>query len=233
MSNILWGALERLKPGDLSAIKKRFPIAYIPWGAIEWHGLHNPLGLDAIKARGLCERLAEKTGGVVLPPFYVGMDTIKPFKGFGNTLDYSREVVEALVRETLEQLADEGFRVLVLLTGHYGSHHVQTVKVTAQEFASAHSDVQVWAFPDSDPLDGFHAPDHAGLGETSLMLYLQPELVDLSRLDEDREITLDSDGIMGGDPRKATPQIGRQQMQRIFENTLPKIQQMLERVSED
>ena len=36
---------EFLRPDEYNAIRKTEPIAYLPWGAHEWHGLHNPLGV--------------------------------------------------------------------------------------------------------------------------------------------------------------------------------------------
>jgi creatinine amidohydrolase len=51
---------EEMRPDQLEAIKREKPIAHLPWGAHEWHGPHNALGLDSIKrhhqARRLCGR---------------------------------------------------------------------------------------------------------------------------------------------------------------------------------
>ena len=38
------------------------------WSQQEWHGVHNPVGLDTLKAYALTMELCKVTGGVVLPP---------------------------------------------------------------------------------------------------------------------------------------------------------------------
>ena len=48
------------------------PAFAVPVGTIEWHGHHNPLGLDALKAHALCVRAAEQCGGVAMPPLWYG-----------------------------------------------------------------------------------------------------------------------------------------------------------------
>ncbi|MGB9620498.1 MAG: creatininase family protein, partial [Armatimonadota bacterium] len=103
---------EEMRPDDCKRARDAAPIAYIPWGAHEWHGRHNPLGLDTLKAHGQCLALCAEAGGVVFPPVYCGHKTMKPHAGFDCTLEFSRECVELLASEYLEQLADEGFKVI-------------------------------------------------------------------------------------------------------------------------
>lgn len=62
----------RLRPAQIAARKQQLPVAYIGLGILEWHGLHNPYGLDGLKADGIAARLARELGGTVMPPFYWG-----------------------------------------------------------------------------------------------------------------------------------------------------------------
>jgi creatinine amidohydrolase len=62
----------RLRPRELVARRNEMPVAYIGLGILEWHGLHNPLGLDGFKANGIALHLAEQLGGVVMPPLFWG-----------------------------------------------------------------------------------------------------------------------------------------------------------------
>lgn len=229
MSHRKWGRYERLRPAEVDAMRRETPIAYVPWGALEWHSYHNPIGLDGLKAHALCEAMARETGGVVLPVFYVGTDTIKPFKGFRHTLDYSEEVVAGMVATTLEQVADEGFLVIVLLTGHYGGRHVHVVRQCAEAFQRTHPDVALWAFPDCEVLEGAYPANHAAHGETSFLLLFEPTLVDLTRLPTDRLTTLDDDGVWGDDPREATAAAGAAMLRTFLERTVPRILSLLER----
>ena len=229
MAKSSWGQYELLRPAQIDEILRHKPIAYLPWGALEWHSYHNPIGLDGIKAHSLCKALAKETGGVVLPPVYIGTDTIKPLKGFPHTLEHSAESVERLCTEFLEQLASEGFKVLVVVTGHYGGEHVKAVKKSTTEFSNRHPDIGLWAFPDSEPLEGLYPANHAARGETSFQLLFMPELVDQSLLPSDRETTLDKDGVWGEDPRKATAEAGAEMLKAFLQNAVPKINELLDK----
>ncbi len=227
MNNIQWGAYELLRPAQIEAIRASAPIAYLPWGALEWHSYHNPIGLDGLKARGLCEALASETGGVVLPPVYAGTDTIKPFKGFGHTLEHAGTTIRALCLEYLQQLADEGFRVIVLVTGHYGGAHVAAIKETVETFQSAYPHVRAWALADWEPHKDHFEGNHAAKGETSYMALWHPQTVELAALPADRVTTLDEDGVMGEDPRSASAEHGQAQLAVFVANTVPQIQRLL------
>lgn len=61
-----------LRPRQMIERRNAVPIAYMGLGILEWHGLHNPLGLDGIKANGVACNLARKLGGLVMPPQYWG-----------------------------------------------------------------------------------------------------------------------------------------------------------------
>lgn len=228
MSQPLWGNYEQLRPAQIEAIRARTPIAYLPWGALEWHSYHAPIGLDGIKAHGLCEALAKETGGVVLPAVYVGTDTIKPYKGFHHTIEHATETVTKLCLEFLEQLADEDFKVIVLITGHYGEGHVKAIQAAAEVFRNSHPNIGLWAMPDSEPLEGAFPKNHAARGETSFQLLFKPELVDLSLLPAEREATLDDDGVLGEDPRRASSAEGAEMLQVFLKNAVPKIRKLLE-----
>lgn len=223
----MWGKYELLRPAQVEAIRAAAPIAYIPWGALEWHSYHNPIGLDGLKARVLCEALAEETGGVVLPPVYVGTDTIKPFKGFYHTIEHAEDTVRVLCREYMAGLVDEGFKVIVLLTGHYGGGHVRALKDATEQFGREHPDVRVWTLTDYEPHEGYFEGNHAAKGETSYMMHFYPESVDLSLLPADRRTTLDEDGVMGQDPREASAAHGQEQLEVLVRNTASQVKQLL------
>ncbi|UCH36058.1 MAG: creatininase family protein, partial [Armatimonadota bacterium] len=44
--------MQFMRPGQLEAAGRKFPVVYVPFGLIEWHGPQLPLGNDAIKAHG-------------------------------------------------------------------------------------------------------------------------------------------------------------------------------------
>ena len=99
---------EEMQPSEINAVLRSCPLAYVVWGALEWHGVHNPIGLDALKAYYMTLELCRATGGVVLPPVYCGYQTMKPHAGFKHTIEVPAEVVMGLANAYLDQAADEG-----------------------------------------------------------------------------------------------------------------------------
>ncbi|MCS7252799.1 MAG: creatininase family protein [Armatimonadota bacterium] len=223
---------ELMRPGEIESERQHAPIAYIPWGSLEWHGLHNAIGLDALKAHAIALDAADITGGVVLPPIFAGYGTMKPFKGFKHTIEVSAETIKALLRELLEQLKDEGFKVLVLIMGHYGKQHVDALMSICEEFQSRHCDIVVLAFPEYQVAveDGIRG-DHAGAYETSLMMHYYPETVDLTLLPKGRKLSIDEDGVGGEDPRvQASAQFGKETAQLIVRRIAERVNETLKSI---
>ena len=52
-----------LRPGQIAERRDAYPVAYIPIGTIEWHGLHNPVGADTLQAEGLAQFLIRMLKG--------------------------------------------------------------------------------------------------------------------------------------------------------------------------
>src|SRR5512136_2909050 len=96
---------ERALPWQVREAIANVPLAYVPLGALEWHGEHAALGLDGIKAQTICEQAARRTGGVLFPVVQWGAFHTMPFPF---TPCYSRRAMKRLVRRTLNYLADWG-----------------------------------------------------------------------------------------------------------------------------
>ena len=84
-----------------------------PLGALEWHGDHLPLGLDGLVAEAFCERLAEATGGILLPGTWQPMTTLP----HAYSISIPAETVCAVWRGLLAELARVGARTICLVTG--------------------------------------------------------------------------------------------------------------------
>lgn len=211
---------ELLRPHELEEVVKRAPVAYIPLGSLEWHGRHLPLGNDAIKAYEICLRAAEKTGGAVFPPLYWGVECLK-LRGAGvrdGTVDVDYWSYRSFLLDVVRRVVKQGFRVVVLLTGHYSREQVAVVKKVAEECEKmtgrvkpkGTSPIRVLALPEYElATDIGYRGDHAAMWETSILLYLRPELVDMSRL-------TDMLGVDGEDPRtRASRELGRRVVELI------------------
>ncbi|MCW8984504.1 MAG: creatininase family protein, partial [Thermoanaerobaculales bacterium] len=58
--------LEFLRPKELEEAQAACPTIFQPLGTIEWHGVHNVVGVDSLKAHALCVR-ADRVGGGIAP----------------------------------------------------------------------------------------------------------------------------------------------------------------------
>jgi creatinine amidohydrolase len=219
-------------PQQIDQVIQECPFAILPWGAHEWHGPHNAIGLDTVKCYHMALDLCKAVGGVVLPPVYCGYQTMKPWRGFHHTLEFTRETVFGLALQYLEQLYDEGFRVMLILMGHYGGKHVETLQEAVQRFCDCHSKARAVAWQDYLPAGWVNVKggDHAGRNETSLLMHYRPDLVELNRLPTDGEITIDTFGVGGEDPRQATAEHGKYLAELFVEQAAPKIRELLKEV---
>jgi len=159
------------------------PIAWIPLGLVEWHSEHLPLGLDGIKARALCVAAARRAGGIVLPVNWWNRPGLANLEG---TMVFTAECMQRLLTEILEEVEISGFKVAVVLTGHYGKTQENAVREIAEAFQRSHA-LKVWALTEKELIVGetilgwkAHG-DHAGTSETALLLAIAPELVKMDR----------------------------------------------------
>jgi len=218
---------EEMKPREINAVVRETPIAYLVWGSLEWHGVQNPVGLDTLKAYEMTLELCQETGGVVLPPVYCGYQTMKPWARFGHTFEHSKELVFQYALEFLENLYEEGFKVIVLIMGHYGNKHVDTLREAVTRFTGEHSYPRVLAITDYEPASWVQVQggDHAGKNETSLMMHFRPDLVDVLRLPEGA-LSWKRDGC-SENAKEATPDHGAMLARLFVEQAAPKVRELL------
>ena len=185
------GRMEEMRPDELEQVLAEAPVAFLPLGTFEHHGWHLPVCFDAIKARALCERVARRTGGTVLPAFFYG--TGGGHVGYKWTLILPEAQITLLIEATLDHLARQGFKVVVILTGHYPKEQVDMVHRLAREAGGRHPLVQFIGLTEPEvttpqPGDGYGG-DHAAKYETSIALALNPDWVCLDQLTAGREPT--------------------------------------------
>ena len=175
-----WGRYEELRPDQLEALVAESPVAYWPLGLLEHHGWQLPLGLDGVKAQRLCERLAEATGGVVLPVMWWGGEG-----GHGEfkwTLYQEPDAARTIFATTAQRLLAFGFRALVAVAGHYPWRSI--TDAVLPPLAEANPGVLfIWGTEMELGGDDLRLPgDHAARWETAYGLALLPEFVDMDAL---------------------------------------------------
>lgn len=216
-----WGRYAELRPSELEQIIAAMPIAYLPWGTLEWHGPHLPLGLEGFTAEALAERVAQRTGGVLLPTTWWPI-TALPHRF---SLSIQSEVIQSLWDGIFAQLACAGFRMIVLLSGHHAEAH-ELVMMDAAEHAMAEHGILVLAVPPLALVDE-RMLDHAAHWQTALMLALRPRLVDLSVLGP---MPLDpaTTAVLGDDPRRATAGQGESALRLATERLAVGVQSLVQ-----
>jgi creatinine amidohydrolase len=229
-----------LRPEQIVERRTACPIAYIPIGTIEWHGLHNPVGADTLQAEALAIICAEKGGGLAFPPLYYGesrseslieanasdrdqvaqkmgldprnFDPDKmPFSPMEQTLNYNR-----LLLHILAEVESLSFQVGVLVAGHYPliDHARAAVLQFNKRRHSRYNGMLAWAFVDYMLIEDQYdcAGDHAGGWETSHILATHPETVDLSRLGPKNSPLVSTSGKMS--PWDANAEFGRETLEK-------------------
>lgn len=204
---------ERMFPREFRQAMERLPVVFLPLGTVEWHGEHDALGLDALKAHALCVEAARKAGGgIVHPPVYGGMGGLD--KPATVVLEPEDAWENLLLRPWLEKLCYEfhrqGFKAIIMLTGHYGHNQQIVVRETAARM-SVRLQIPVLGTPEYWLAhDLGYLGDHAGIGETSLLWHLRPELVAMDRIGDDPAY-----GADGRIERGSSPELGRKYAETI------------------
>lgn len=117
-------------------------IAYLPSGVVEWHGNHLPIETDFLTAVKLCEMLAKKVPGYILPPLYLGTDKHAVIRGkklfgmdrhLGKKLPGNIYYLEPIQLEKLlialgKSLKAQGFKKIFVIAGHAGSGHLNALQ---------------------------------------------------------------------------------------------------------
>jgi creatinine amidohydrolase len=172
---------------EFAALDADQVIAVLPIASIEQHGPHLPVCTDACANKAVIERtlelLPDDLPVIVLPIMPVGK--ANEHSAFPGTLSLSSETVQRLWTEIAESVHRAGIRKLVFFNSHGGNGRI--LPVVAREIrvrldmlvilANLRSDIPGDLFPEDERRYGIHG----GSIETSRMLYLRPDLVNMSK----------------------------------------------------
>ena len=187
-----------MRPEELALALRGNPLIICPWGELEWHGAHFPLGLDGPVAEAFRERLAEATGGILLPGTWLPMTTLP----HANSISIPAETVCAVWRGLLAELARVGARTIGLVTGHYAQGHELEMYRESQKAMARREGLRVIAASPLELLSLGELLDHAGRSEAAQLLSVRPDLVRLDLFEEG------GNAVIGEDPRGATREEG-------------------------
>ncbi|MBM9459995.1 creatininase family protein [Nocardioides sp. zg-536] len=241
-------------PACGSAAAEGDPLFLQPIGAVEHHGAHLPLATDALVADAVAARLVTERPDldvVVMPTLTYG--TSNEHVWAPGTVSLSPVTLLAVLDDVAASVRRAGGRRFAFLNAHGGNTNL--LRVAIREIRVKHDLMTFLAHCDLPPDNGGPAGDpreeglgiHGGLGETSMMLHLFPELVDLSLaerripswINEYRALGFEQgseyawlseditvDGVIG-DPTLATAEHGRARVAESVRNVAAAVEEML------
>jgi len=175
---------EELTAGDFrTAIQQSRETCLLPFGILEKHGPHLPLGTDLLNVRYAALHAADQEYAVVFPEYYFGQ--IFEARHQPGTIAYSRQIQLDLLQETTDEMARNGCKKVIILNGHGGNESL--LPFFAQTQLEKPHDYVVYVVgliqpPAGGPARKSTGPDmHAGEVETSTTMVSHPDLVHLDR----------------------------------------------------
>jgi creatinine amidohydrolase len=222
---------EELTAEDFAkGIQKSGGTCMLPFGILEKHGPHLPLGTDLLDVRYAALHAAEQEYAVVFPEYYFGQ--IFEAKSQPGTIAYSSELQLELLQQTTDEMARNGCKKIIIVNGHGGNEYL--LPYFAQSQLDQPHDYVVYIFDQRTPETGGPPKKttmdmHAGESETSKMMIARPDTVHQERASKEsgadqHRVNLPDDVYTGiwwyarfpnhysGDGSAATKELGEFQM---------------------
>lgn len=205
------------------------PVVLVPMGSTEQHGPHLPVATDAIVAAAVALEAAPHIGRVIdreviiAPTIPYGASG--EHQGFPGTISIGHEALAVMLIELVRSTSAWAHRI-VFVNGH-GGNMATLSAVVDQMRDEKHTVSAVGCAPETS------TDAHAGYDETSVMLFLRPDLVDMARAEVGNTAALSdllpalmaqgmrpvtANGVLG-DPRSASAEAGR----RIFAELVDRV----------
>tara|TARA_R110001583_G_scaffold134563_1_gene286283 strand:+ start:776 stop:1549 length:774 start_codon:yes stop_codon:yes gene_type:complete len=220
-------------------VKDGEAVIMLPIGAIEQHGPHMSMNPDVLIPKAISEGVAKKSDStLVAPPISYGYKSqVKSGGGnfFPGTTCINGKTLIDTIKDVVVAYARHGNRKFVLVNGHYENSMfiIEGIDLALEHLRHEGIDAKVvvlsyWDFVTQETIeevfpDGFTGWDveHGGVLETSLMLHLHPELVNMDKVMDHEPATFPPYDVFPSDPswvpesgtlssaRKATAEHGK------------------------
>jgi creatinine amidohydrolase len=175
---------EELTAADFrAAIQQSKGTCLLPFGILEKHGPHLPLGTDLLNVRHVSLQATQQEFALVFPQYYFGQ--IFEAKHEPGTVAYSMELQLKLLQETTDEMARNGCKKVLIVNGHGGNEHL--LPFFAQAQLDKPHDYVVYVLdgerskPGGPKKKSTGIDYHAGENETSNTMVSHPDLVHLDR----------------------------------------------------
>ena len=186
-------------PDFITAIHQSQGVCVLPFGILEKHGAHLPLGTDLLDVRFAVMNAVKQEYAVVFPEYYFGQ--IFEAQQQPGTVAYSLTTQLTLLQETVKEMARNGCKKVVIVNGHGGNESLLPLFAQSQLASPRDYVVYVFGLPDTDvpgrPAKRNRIDMHAGETETSNMLIARPDLVHQDRASQQSGADQNRDPLPG------------------------------------
>ncbi len=230
--------LSEMNACDLKQFIKHETVGLLIFGACENHGDHMPFGSDFIMPFELAKRVAASYGKkmIVFPPIPYGVSS--HHKDFFMTISFEPDTMVNVIRDILQSLVNNSITRILIINGHDGN--IAPIELASRIIKERNPGVVIscleswWTLVGSinkELFDVWNGLGHGGEAETSAMLAVRPDLVNMTVAPKDvvpklpdnvrifwkfKELT---DTGATGAPRRATRKKGDEIIS-ILENVL-------------
>jgi creatinine amidohydrolase len=156
----------------------RDPRLIVPVGTCEQHGPHMPLGCDTIIVERLADDLSAEFAVLLAPTLEYGVNVATEAHFVGNA-SVRRKTLHRALNDLIDAWELTGLKEFILLTAHEHDPHLEALSTVITSGARIRV-VDIFAVDFADLLEGQSEPMHGDEVDTSLMLHIAPELVDMS-----------------------------------------------------
>jgi len=227
-------------PDVRSALTAGYTTVVVAVGSTEQHGPHLPTMTDTRIGDAMAHRVALKLGNALLART-IPVGVSEHHLAFGATISLKPETLKLIVRDYVDSLVRDGFRRIIFLPSHGGNFGPLAQAI--EDAREAHPDVAITGYTDLFGITGLlnrasatfgisegESGAHAGENETSLMMFLEPDLIARDRFAPgyvgplgEKEVqvifergmpALTENGVIG-DPRTASAEKGEVYLERL------------------
>lgn len=225
--------------------KTEKPTCLVPVGSIEQHGTHCCYGTDSIIPEEICDRVTENINALIAPTLDYGIS--RAHAGFPGIAYLSRTTMFDVISDIAYSLCEGGFDDVVFINGHYCNQEPiksacdeVSYEIPPDKYVYGFSYWEALASEDLKEYISLEAGIHANIGETSTILAIDENLVDLENAEcENVDIPKDipnprllknllsisvpefiyrvTESGVWGDPTKATLELGEESLVKISE----------------
>ena len=164
-----------MRPDEIAKVIDADPRLIVPVGTCEQHGPHMPLGCDTIIVERLSDDLSAEFGVLRAPTLEYGVNVVTEVRYAGNA-SLRRKTLHRALNDLLDTWEATGMKEFILLTAHEHDPHLEALATVITSGARVRV-VDIFAMDFRDLLEGQTEPMHGDEVDTSLILFLAPELV--------------------------------------------------------